>query len=145
MIRRPPRSTRTDTLFPYTTLFRSLLCRQRTEQLARQHFREADDGIQGRAQFVAHIGQERGFGAVGRRGLLQGVVHFLLNLFARGNILPRTGLSRRSGYLDVVDLSALVKVAERANLAQRRILGHLSSWRSLQIPLRRTHPLPAST
>src|SRR3546814_659290 len=30
MIRRPPRSTRTDTLFPYTTLFRS---RQRTESV----------------------------------------------------------------------------------------------------------------
>src|SRR3546814_5577224 len=32
MIRRPPRSTRTDTLFPYTTLFRSHECRptQRT-------------------------------------------------------------------------------------------------------------------
>src|SRR3546814_1650834 len=30
MIRRPPRSTRTDTLFPYTTLFRSLrLCADR--------------------------------------------------------------------------------------------------------------------
>src|SRR3546814_5593003 len=33
MIRRPPRSTRTDTLFPYTTLFRSVvswwLCRMR--------------------------------------------------------------------------------------------------------------------
>src|SRR3546814_18202359 len=28
MIRRPPRSTRTDTLFPYTTLFRST-CRRR--------------------------------------------------------------------------------------------------------------------
>src|SRR3546814_6100933 len=28
MIRRPPRSTRTDTLFPYTTLFRSHLHRQ---------------------------------------------------------------------------------------------------------------------
>src|SRR3546814_7263905 len=27
MIRRPPRSTRTDTLFPYTTLFRSLSLR----------------------------------------------------------------------------------------------------------------------
>src|SRR3546814_14328614 len=27
MIRRPPRSTRTDTLFPYTTLFRSCLLR----------------------------------------------------------------------------------------------------------------------
>src|SRR3546814_16363215 len=33
MIRRPPRSTRTDTLFPYTTLFRSqLLHRQLAEQ-----------------------------------------------------------------------------------------------------------------
>src|SRR3546814_11922323 len=30
MIRRPPRSTRTDTLFPYTTLFRSLLTAERT-------------------------------------------------------------------------------------------------------------------
>src|SRR3546814_15547608 len=29
MIRRPPRSTRTDTLFPYTTLFRSAGQRQR--------------------------------------------------------------------------------------------------------------------
>src|SRR3546814_12736633 len=27
MIRRPPRSTRTDTLFPYTTLFRALVDR----------------------------------------------------------------------------------------------------------------------
>src|SRR3546814_16634166 len=27
MIRRPPRSTRTDTLFPYTTLFKGLLSR----------------------------------------------------------------------------------------------------------------------
>src|SRR3546814_4942499 len=28
MIRRPPRSTRTDTRFPYTTLFRSKLCQR---------------------------------------------------------------------------------------------------------------------
>src|SRR3546814_17861022 len=28
MIRRPPRSTRTDTLFPYTTLFRSAIARR---------------------------------------------------------------------------------------------------------------------
>src|SRR3546814_11541805 len=32
MIRRPPRSTRTDTLFPYTTLFRSLVFRQGRSQ-----------------------------------------------------------------------------------------------------------------
>src|SRR3546814_17333707 len=31
MIRRPPRSTRTDTLFPYTTLFRSFGIHQREE------------------------------------------------------------------------------------------------------------------
>src|SRR3546814_3582773 len=32
MIRRPPRSTRTDTLFPYTTLFRSLVGTCSTQQ-----------------------------------------------------------------------------------------------------------------
>src|SRR3546814_18600743 len=32
MIRRPPRSTRTDTLFPYTTLFRSFLAVGRGEK-----------------------------------------------------------------------------------------------------------------
>src|SRR3546814_3936555 len=31
MIRRPPRATRTDTLFPYTTLFRSVRVRARVE------------------------------------------------------------------------------------------------------------------
>src|SRR3546814_14044889 len=33
MIRRPPRSTRTDTLFPYTTLFRSKLARRAAAEL----------------------------------------------------------------------------------------------------------------
>src|SRR3546814_1415055 len=33
MIRRPPRSTRTDTLFPYTTLFRSRRRQRRTDPL----------------------------------------------------------------------------------------------------------------
>src|SRR3546814_2571656 len=42
MIRRPPRSTRTDTLFPYTTLFRSAL----TGELHQ---------ICGRAVHVAHV------------------------------------------------------------------------------------------
>src|SRR3546814_19432673 len=37
MIRLPPRSTRTDTLFPYTTLFRSpVVVEARRRQLARQ-------------------------------------------------------------------------------------------------------------
>src|SRR3546814_12257036 len=36
MIRRPPRSTRTDTLFPYTTLFRSNAVRDRSNPLAEE-------------------------------------------------------------------------------------------------------------
>src|SRR3546814_20139308 len=40
MIRRPPRSTRTDTLFPYTTLFRS-------HRGWRRHLRGVDGGAEG--------------------------------------------------------------------------------------------------
>src|SRR3546814_2301239 len=48
MIRRPPRSTRTDTLFPYTTLFRS-----GHRRLAhRQHVRARPDMIEPRDQIV---------------------------------------------------------------------------------------------
>src|SRR3546814_21202686 len=45
MIRRPPRSTRTDTLFPYTTLFRSVHWLQHgLERMVRldRHDRESD-------------------------------------------------------------------------------------------------------
>src|SRR3546814_7610586 len=43
MIRRPPRSTRTDTLFPYTTLFRSISLElaERMATLQSDAFREA--------------------------------------------------------------------------------------------------------
>src|SRR3546814_19573577 len=37
MIRRPPRSTRTDTLFPYTTLFRSALALENQRREASEH------------------------------------------------------------------------------------------------------------
>src|SRR3546814_6022642 len=37
MIRRPPRSTRTDTLFPYTTLFRSVFGKLLAEQALMQN------------------------------------------------------------------------------------------------------------
>src|SRR3546814_15372346 len=39
MIRRPPRSTRTDTLFPYTTLFRSSGCWERSGRSLRRRDR----------------------------------------------------------------------------------------------------------
>src|SRR3546814_9777704 len=49
MIRRPPRSTRTDTLFPYTTLFRSVV--HDTPNL--QYF--AKTGGQGRVKVVGSL------------------------------------------------------------------------------------------
>src|SRR3546814_12111467 len=41
MIRRPPRSTRTDTLFPYTTLFRSIK-RGYTRDFATRTFKQIE-------------------------------------------------------------------------------------------------------
>src|SRR3546814_1243528 len=55
MIRRPPRSTRTDTLLPYTTLFRSRdgADGDGKREEARQHERrrpQSDPGIEGRSE-----------------------------------------------------------------------------------------------
>src|SRR3546814_9463676 len=47
MIRRPPRSTRTDTLFPYTTLFRSDDDLQRLEAAAVQRDVAVDQAAEG--------------------------------------------------------------------------------------------------
>src|SRR3546814_8435209 len=64
MIRRPPRSTRTDTLFPYTTLFRSSAThsRQRAVRLTHRAKRTAarSDPIteQRRRSAVSRIGQD---------------------------------------------------------------------------------------
>src|SRR3546814_10847822 len=57
MIRRPPRSTRTDTLFPYTTLFRS--DRSRTTPIGRS-----------RSQDAAGLGERESGGPLEHRGRL---------------------------------------------------------------------------
>src|SRR3546814_9346618 len=51
MIRRPPRSTRTDTLFPYTTLFRSRI-RKRKINMAAKEVKFGDDA---RSRMVAGV------------------------------------------------------------------------------------------
>src|SRR3546814_2875419 len=53
MIRRPPRSTRTDTLFPYTTLFRSLEARH-AEPRGQVHHQQ----VRGRADGRAHAADD---------------------------------------------------------------------------------------
>src|SRR3546814_2451484 len=57
MIRRPPRSTRTDTLFPYTTLFRSdaeLGAQFTRERLGRDHDPRLDHHLVDRAVELHH-------------------------------------------------------------------------------------------
>src|SRR3546814_9002619 len=85
MIRRPPRSTRTDTLFPYTTLFRSgleieaergrevgMFLRREIEAARRAPARDFDIGVLVRA--VGNVAggkvRERGELALKRRHLL---------------------------------------------------------------------------
>src|SRR3546814_16491317 len=69
MIRRPPRSTRTDTLFPYTTLFRSgqaRYCRGRSHSVAAgdegtrpKKCRARDDRVSRRDRRDHSLGPER--------------------------------------------------------------------------------------
>src|SRR3546814_1344353 len=78
MIRRPPRSTRTDTLFPYTTLFRSRreAVRRRLHRLrapafgtaapAADHPRESAGRARAPAELHRPLQGQRGQGQAGR-------------------------------------------------------------------------------
>src|SRR3546814_13329406 len=114
MIRRPPRSTRTDTLFPYTTLFRSvtqprqslrlILGDQRVDQLVHlplddlgQAVERQVDPVVGHAPLREIIGADA-FGAVARpdhrlaRRRLGAVALFALEIVApRAQHLHRLG------------------------------------------------------
>src|SRR3546814_16951761 len=89
MLRRPPRSTRTDTLFPYTTLFRSHDHRRaatgghafflalevdaavggRFAELAAQLLLRVPDQVLGAVEPAADVGAERDIVAADRAGL----------------------------------------------------------------------------
>src|SRR3546814_9637839 len=69
MLRRPPRSTRTDTLFPSTTLFRS---RARAARAQPVHCR---DGVIGRSIHHAHGIESRWIGFFGGRGVCRSIRH----------------------------------------------------------------------
>src|SRR3546814_3370746 len=62
MIRRPPRSTRTDTLFPYTTLFRSLWLVSKTvsDKLRAHLLSQGIDGIPANNTAVFNVLQDHG-------------------------------------------------------------------------------------
>src|SRR3546814_11210993 len=83
MIRRPPRSTRTDTLFPYTTLFRS--GRSRNEARQETGKRRSRTGRAGTKE-------------KSRRGLSGGTcpTRFSWNLYSAPQAEPQNGAVRRT-------------------------------------------------
>src|SRR3546814_11079371 len=62
MIRRPPRSTRTDTLFPYTTLFRSNAEKEFPGTVALAALRAWYAGLGARAAVAQYLGVDRADG-----------------------------------------------------------------------------------
>src|SRR3546814_4512095 len=61
MIRRPPRSTRTDTLFPYTTLFRGIH-RSRILRIVARHGAQHDGAVAHRARHRPRLVERGGEG-----------------------------------------------------------------------------------
>src|SRR3546814_9707745 len=94
MIRRPPRSTRTDTLFPYTTLFRSNSARAaawgpaRTQGVCCMNFiiMLIVGGIAG---WLASMLMRTN----GQQGIILNIVVGIIGGFLGGWLLPMVGLS----------------------------------------------------
>src|SRR3546814_19827179 len=95
MIRRPPRSTRTDTLFPYTTLFRSLLLGQLHEvariiALGNGLARIDPDLVQGSRRIVrAEIATVAPDRAVVQKAVFEELFLDLADVYDSDNDLPR--------------------------------------------------------
>src|SRR3546814_8789429 len=77
MIRRPPRSTRTDTLFPYTTLFRSV-------EVVAEDIKFAESGLEAAAGEVEFTYTNDG--VIGHTLLIDGVDDFKLEVEANGDV-----------------------------------------------------------
>src|SRR3546814_20984038 len=79
MIRRPPRSTRTDTLFPYTTLFRSLVAfagpHERLDEAGPDRRTAVDRDMAGHAQFLRAVLDEGALFSVDTAGIGEHGVH----------------------------------------------------------------------
>src|SRR3546814_5542810 len=97
MLRRPPRSTRTDTLFPYTTLFRSLLRQQPTQAIIESYRGQVAVGL--RPATIGMIIQEGDIIETGAKSFVslrlpdRSVVSLPSQSAVRGSRLRRTMLT----------------------------------------------------
>src|SRR3546814_18323096 len=100
MIRRPPRSTRTDTLVPYTTLFRSPAGKRPCSTRA---IRRGDLGLRGREGSTGDVENIVGLAAAIQKPL---VVGRSTNIrFPRARRRRRTGFPACSGGIESVGVS----------------------------------------
>ena len=67
----------------------------RSEQLAFHDFRKAENGVERRAQFMAHRGEEAGFGEICLLGAAAGQIAVRLGLFEFGDQFVLFGLKRQ--------------------------------------------------
>src|SRR3546814_20609139 len=116
MIRRPPRSTRTDTLFPYTTLFRS----SARNVLAGMDGKDALDGGAGNDNLIGGNGNDILTGSTGADTLNGGAgvdraSYSGSNTGVTGNLTTRTGTERKSAVWGK-------SVSVRVDLGGRRII-----------------------
>src|SRR3546814_17670062 len=97
MIRRPPRSTRTDTLFPYTSLFRSL-------RMRRVPLRDAS-GVTAMGDIVDHAE------VLGIRVILSGVTAQPMEMLERVSLGPSSSrVLHSANFADAVRLASSLTV-----------------------------------
>src|SRR3546814_14437109 len=94
MIRRPPRSTRTDTLFPYTTLFRSAV----RDASRGGRSRQAETGLLLRRGASAVRGCTKGLAGQGGTGGAPDPVQGRRRLFRHAKSAGRAGRCRRPAW-----------------------------------------------
>src|SRR3546814_13306481 len=107
MIRRPPRSTRTDTLFPYTTLFRS----------ERLHGRRAVDIAE--RDMIGMLGAEAGE-LIGRAAVFKA---------APGRHVRQHDRLLRTQYLGDFRYEAKAQKGDHLGLVRRYLPGHVQAVR----------------
>src|SRR3546814_9172960 len=135
MIRRPPRSTRTDTLFPYTTLFRSPACPLIRGRNLPAHGRGAGgicvvrSSAKGESGHRPHHPGEGSFvqsnpHSSNRRGL------------PAGDVSPRPGRARARSEEHTSELQSLMRISyavfclKKKNYTEKKVSSHQSITKS---------------
>src|SRR3546814_3709702 len=117
MIRRPPRSTRTDTLFPYTTLFRSVI----KSDLDRQGIRDLNN-VQ--ALILFNIGEEElSIGELTQRGYYLGsnVSYNVKKMVENGYLIQeRSPHDRRRSEEHTSELQSLMRISYAVFCLQKK-------------------------